>query len=147
MSQNFGKIEGCNKHIPQCQHKCCDFDNNYILLYPGELEKSKLKKAHLKIIDDDHFGGKKAVCIKRCTEKGFKPLECKIYPYFPFVNIRGEVEILVNTRCPLTREELAEHREQFLKLWKNLIKDKTMSNWVRQAKLSGEYELENKAKT
>ena len=144
MSQEIGKIDGCSEHASQCHHECCDFDDNYILLYPGELEKSELRKKHLKIVDNDHFGGKKAVCIKRCTEADFKPLECKIYPYFPKVNTRGKIEILVSKRCPLTREGLAEHRKIFLKLWNDLIKDPIMLNWLKQARLSGEYESENK---
>lgn len=148
--KSFGIIRECSKYIPRCHHKCCTFHDNYIVLYPGEWENSKLKKAHLTIIDDDYFGGKKVVCalgnhilsLRPCDPKiEFKPIDCKSYPYFPKIDKQGNIQILKGRRCPLTKKDLVQHKKLFLKAWKSLIKDKVILSWLKKVKLV-EYKLE-----
>jgi len=150
LPKSLGIIKECKKYIPQCQHKCCTFHNNYIVLYPGEWEKSKLRKDHLTIIDNDYFGGKKVQCrkgnhtlsLRPCNpEIEFKPLDCRSYPYFPQINSKGKIKIIKGKKCPLTDKDLAKHRKLFLKTWNSLIKDKTIFEWLKRVKLVG-YEPE-----
>lgn len=139
-NNDFGLIGACEKHTAQCQYKCCDFADNYILLYPGEYEQAKLKKDHLKIIDKDYLGGKKAICNGICKEGDLKPLDCKSYPYFPRINEKDELEVLKGNKCPLAEEELAEHKKKFMQIWKELLKDEAIFEWAKKSKEVG-YEL------
>jgi hypothetical protein len=125
--EDFGLIAACKRHTPRCHHKCCDFADNYIVLYPGELEKTKLDKSH--------FGGKKAVCLRLCREDSFKPLDCKSYPFFPKVGPRGEVEIVRGKKCPLKMDELTDHKEKFLEVWRTLIEDSAVLEWLKRVEL------------
>ena len=77
-----GKIEECKYFIGNCP--CCKIGSVKLFLFPGEFENSSLKKDHIKIIDQNYFGGKSATCKKYCKSGDFKPLECKTYPYSPF---------------------------------------------------------------
>ena len=135
--EDFGLIAACKRHTSRCHHKCCDFTDNYIVLYPGELEKTKLDKSHLRIIDDDYFGGKKAVCLRLCREDSFKPLDCKSYPLFPRVGPRGEVEIVRGKKCPLKMDQLVDHKEKFLDVWRALIEDGAVLEWLKKVELVG----------
>ena len=140
--KGFGRIKACGKHVPICNYKCCTFSNNYITLFPGEYEESDLGKTHLKITDDDYFGGKKAVCIKTCTSKSFIPLDCKSYPFFPRIDKDGLPGILKAKRCPLTEKELVEHEKQFLEIWSKLIKEDKICEWLKNVKEVG-YEIDD----
>ena len=148
--KSLGIIKECDKYIPKCNHKCCTFHNNFIVLYPGEWEKSKLRKAHLTIIDDDFFGGKKAICskgdhtlsLRPCNPKTeFKPLDCRCYPYFPKIGKRGDIKLLKGQKCPLTKKDLINQKKLVFKAWNFLIKDKKILNWLKKVKLVG-YKLE-----
>jgi len=75
--------------------KCCQFDEgNYIVTYPGELdaaEESGKSIQHLDIVGSYH-GGYKVVCRAKDTsicDGGYKPLDCKSYPFFPTVSEAG----------------------------------------------------------
>lgn len=138
--QNFGIIKDCENHISQCKCKCCNFNDNYIVLYPGEFEATKQKKNHIKIIDDNYFGGKKAICIRTCKEDEFKPIDCRSYPFFPKINNQGKIEIIKGSKCPLKKEELAIHKKNFNEIWNLLIKNKDISDWIKKIELIG-YEL------
>jgi len=139
--QNFGIIKNCDNHISQCKCKCCKFDNNYIILYPGEFENTKLKKDHIKIIDENYFNGKKAICVRPCKIDEFKPLDCKSYPYFPKINGIGELKIIKGTKCPLTEEELVIHKKRFLEIWDFLLKNEEIYEWVNAVDLIGYKEI------
>jgi len=140
--EKFGLIEACKKHAPQCHHMCCSFADNYIVLYPHEYETAKSNKSHLQIIDEDYFGGKKAICVRPCSKNDFKPLDCRSYPFFPRVNEQGEIEVLRGRKCPLKTEELVNHRREFLKVWRALIKDSMLLQWIKNIELVG-YEVED----
>lgn len=132
-----GLIPQCKKRKSECHWKCCSFSSNYIVLYPGEYETSGLDKSHLKIIDQNYHGGKKAICIKHCTAKSFKPFDCKTYPFFPIINQKNNIKLLKGIKCPLTKKELIKHKCWVLKTWKELLKNKKVRDWLREVKLIG----------
>lgn len=106
----FERKEGFDGKLPECptgncQFVCCQFGKNYIVTYPGELENADLSTDHLEVIDQDYMGGKKVTCIKACTEKDFKPLDCKLYPLWPLSN----GEFLVGNKCPLPAQAILRH--------------------------------------
>ena len=140
--QNFGIIKNCDNHISKCKCKCCKFDKNYIVLYPGEIESTKQNKTHLKIIDDNYYNGKKAICLRPCKNDDFKPIDCRSYPFFPKINERGVINILISVKCPLKKEELVNHKNKFFKIWKLLTKDKEIYDWINKVKLIGYKSLE-----
>lgn len=132
-----GKIIQCKIKSAQCHYKCCTFTNNYIVLYPGEFEKSTKKKSHLKIIDNNYYGGKKAVCTRHCTAADFKSLDCQSYPFFPYINSKRGIKILKGEKCPLTDDDLASHRRWFLKKWITLRKNPKIKEWIQKVELVG----------
>lgn len=135
--QNFGIIKTCNNYLSKCKYRCCSFSDNYIVLYPGEFEKSKLNKNHIQIIDDDYHGGKKAICLRPCKEEDFKPLDCRSYPYFPRINEKDNIGILKGIKCPLEEEDLIEHKKKFLEIWNDMIKDRKIFEWLKKVELVG----------
>ncbi len=135
------KIKACEKHLGMCNYTCCSFQDNYIVLYPDELETTRLNTEHLKIIDDNYHGGKKAICLKPCTEKDFKPFDCEIYPYFLHMSETGEVKFLKGKKCPLKKKELIHHKKDCLNKFKKLIKNQKIFEWQRNLELIG-YEIE-----
>jgi hypothetical protein len=139
--KNKGLIGGCSARSNQCKYKCCKFDKNFIVLLPGEYEASAKGKGHLKIIDHDYHGGKKAVCVRKCEKGDLKPIDCQSYPYFPSVDETGSMRLLFGNKCPLRKKELAEHREGFMEFWSGVLKDTAILNFVRNVKLIG-YEYE-----
>lgn len=132
-----GKIEKCQEHIPTCQ--CCSFASkrHYVVLYPGEFENSKLNKLHLRIIDEGYHGGKKAKCLRHCTAKDLKPMDCKSFPFFPMLSDESKLELLKSQLCPLKDLDLTEHRVKVLDVWGTLIKDKKILEWIKNVKLPG----------
>lgn len=144
-----GIIAGCS--TSRCWEKlgksrCCDFQQgNYIVLYPGELEEAQAagqSVAHLSITDADYHGGKKAVCIAQCTatcDNGFKPLDCKSYPYFPAPPVIDEVDfVMKGSKCPLQERHLAQHRYDVQMEWENLIEKKPeVGDWLNKVELVG----------
>jgi len=134
----------CKERSTECHYKCCTFTDNYIVLYPGEYEESMLKKEHLKIIDDYYYGGKKVICIKRCTSGDFKPLDCKSYPFFPFFDSDGNLRLIKGRKCPLEFGDLVEHKQWVLKEWGGLLKNSKIREWVKKIKLVGYEPLDEK---
>jgi hypothetical protein len=139
--QNLGLISRCDTRSSDCHYRCCVFTDNYIVLYPGEYEKTDKDKNHLIITDNNYFGGKKAVCTRRCTETSFKPLDCQSYPYFPRINKEGKIEIIVGKKCPLIKGELETHRTNVIGAWSLLIKNEGILEWLKKVELVG-YEPE-----
>lgn len=140
-TDTFGVIPGCASHSPICHWKCCTFADNYIVLYPKEFENSKLNKSHLRIIDDDYFGGMRAVCVRPCTRDDLKPLDCRSYPFFPRINEQGGMEILKGRKCPLAGQELVAHQDDVQEIWKQLMTDNAaIRNWLTKVALVG-YDL------
>lgn len=120
-----GKIEACQGHIPECHHKCCVFGANYIVLLPGELEKARATGQvtdHLTVIDDNYFHGQKVQCNRHCDQPGdMKPCDCAWYPYWPSLDSESKLHLIRGTKCPLTEDELANHKKQVLEEAQALI--------------------------
>lgn len=131
----LGEIEGYKKHIRKCP--CCEIKKVKIYILPGELEDSTLNKNHIKIINDNYFGGKLAICNKLCSISDFKPFDCKSYPYSPFINKEGKLILKRSKRCPLSPKELAKHKEKVFKMWKKIINYSKIKIWIKNIQYEG----------
>lgn len=106
---DFGLIGHCGKHQESGECKCCLFDTglgNWIGLLPGE--DDYLKKGDQATWEIKDFSGQKGLVCGRaglnCTNK---PLDCKLYPFFPCkaeiegVDEDGEWTYLIARNVPL----------------------------------------------
>jgi Fe-S-cluster containining protein len=75
---------------------------------------NEAKKAkHLKVIKEDYNGGMHVKCIandKKNCDNGYKPTQCKIYPFW----FRSDGTIEKSTRCPLKLNQLNDHKEKMI---------------------------------
>lgn len=136
-----GKINLCPKG--NCNFHCCEFNqNNYIVLFPNELEYARDKQMsleHLDIIGSIDERSFKAICKAKDREHcdfGYKPVDCMIYPIFP----NGEPDFLLKGRkCPLSNSELAAHVHKCNKLLDHLpfIERHELGQWFKKVKLVG----------
>ncbi len=132
-----GIIKQCVNRGSECHFKCCNFTTNFIVLYPGEYEESNLNKSHLKIIDENYHGGKKAVCTRLCAPGDFKPLDCKTYPFFPVIDSNNTIRLIKGSKCPLTNSELTRHKAWVMNTWIKLFRNEQIREWVKKVKLIG----------
>lgn len=132
-----GQIDLCR--YQDCQYACCDFaSGNFIALYPGELaaaQSSNSSISHLELAEDE-CGGHKAICRaadKANCDGGYKPLDCRTYPFFPTVEADGELALnLKGSKCPLEREQLALHYVWALSQWKRVLPSlDDLRSWLR----------------
>lgn len=94
-----------------CDGSCCKGDEDTgMYLFPGEKvmyenlpDWAKIRKSGLL------FGSKKVdffTCPGSCDRK-LRPLACRIFPLFPFIDISGNLEIIMDPRgkglCPLAK--------------------------------------------
>ena len=147
--ENNGIIPSCaNSGCSQTlgEKRCCDFQKgNYIVLYPGELDQARANgqsTAHLKIIDDNYHGAPKVVCTARDTatcDNGFKPLDCKSYPFFPAHPGAAGVDLLVKgKKCPLQAEHLKGHAAVVREAWKEVMaSNPDVRPWLKKVELVG----------
>src|ERR1700722_6602570 len=135
---------GCSQHLGE--KRCCDFQQgNYIVLYPGELDlarKAGHSTAHLKIIDDDYHAAQKVGCSAKETatcDNGFKPLDCKSYPFFPAAPNNGHVDLLVKgKKCPLQAEHLKVHAAFVRETWNEVMaSNPDVRAWLSKVELVG----------
>jgi len=131
----LGKIEGCKSHIIKCP--CCSIKKVKVYLLPREFEKSDLNKKHLEIINDNYLGGKIAICNKLCSENDLKPFDCKSYPYSPFIDKNGNLILKKSTKCPLSKNELSDHKEKVFKMWKKIVKNSKAKEWIKSIRYDG----------
>ena len=141
-NENSGKIYACREKSKTCGYKCGSFSDNYIVMYPGEYEMTELKKDHLQIIENNYWGGKKVICTTRCFDEDYKPIDCQSYPYFPFVDMDNNIKIQIGTKCPLTKNELLNHKEHFLKNWEFLLSEQIIE-WIKHINLIGYKTIED----
>lgn len=107
-----------------CGFKCCSFGSTgstgYTLMLPNEYETADKDVSHLKVIDDDYFGGKKVQCVAtnlfEC-DGGYKPIQCRVYPVW-IKNIEEEV-VLKSLKCPLNEDVLDKHKADALQTLKS----------------------------
>lgn len=108
---NKGLIGGCAKS--GCGYKCCSFGKDgHIVILPKELDSHKNEIAHLQIIEDNYFGGKKVRCVaKDCKmcDNGYKPIMCRAYPLWVKSVRKGFV--FHSLKCPLSLSLLSRHKE------------------------------------
>ena len=79
-----------------CGAVCCTGgDNDGMLLFPGESTELPTRAAEL---------GELAVCSGKC-DRSKRPLSCRIFPFFPAVDEKGRVSVVIDARarrlCPL----------------------------------------------
>lgn len=79
-----------------CSKACCKGDENTgMLLFPLEETTLTVKEEN---------GIRLAVCGGEC-DRSERPLSCRIFPFFPMVNDKGEIEAVIDSRgfgvCPL----------------------------------------------
>ena len=88
-----------------CGGRCCldSADSEGMLLFPGE--ETLLTQTDFTIRPAD--GGWLLTCGGACDRR-FRPLACRIFPLFPYVNESGRVQAVYDPRgfrmCPLVRE-------------------------------------------
>jgi Fe-S-cluster containining protein len=129
-----------------CGFRCCDFQQgNYIVLYPGELEAAQLRSestSHLQDLEP-YEGGYKAVCKAADTatcDGGYKPLDCKSYPFFPSINEEdGSVDVVLKGgKCPLTADMIPDHRQWVGTEWGRLAeRHSDVGQWIAKVRLVG----------
>jgi len=127
-----------------CGFTCCNFQQgNYIVLYPDELEaaiRSGASIKHLKLLENYH-GGFKIVCsaINTATcDSGFKPLDCRSYPYFPTVVDGKIVANLKGKKCPLPTSKTNEHTRYVQEEWEKIACQKpSVLTWLGKVELVG----------
>ena len=136
--------------IPHCPHnncgfRCCQFNQgNYIVTYPGELDAAKeigLSVQHLCIVGTIG-GGEKVVCQARDTstcDNGYKPLDCRSYPFFPNISGLGKIEAnLKGSKCPLGAKLVPWHRAWVIRTWRNLAtRHPAVYDWLAKVTLVG----------
>ncbi len=91
-----------------CGANCCNGDDETgMLLFPGEPTALRVSKT-----EDRRL----AVCGGVCNRNA-RPLACRIFPFFPFVQPDGGIDVRIDPRgrgvCPLVRMEhdvLFSHR-------------------------------------
>ncbi len=128
-----------------CGFKCCEFQQgNYIVMYPGEYENARdagSSISHLKIINPDDSGGKRAVCTAANTancDNGYKPLDCQSYPLFPQMSPDGDIgSIIKGEKCPLLESELGAHRESMMEAWTPHLAEPKFVTWLKNVSLVG----------
>ncbi len=125
------RIVSCKNFLPECS--CCKSYKPRIILFPGEYENSKLNKDHLVIKKEDYFGGKLATCTRLCKDSDLKPVDCKSYPFFPYFDKEERIFLKKSISCPLSKEDLKEHKKKTLACWKELAKDKKIANCIKNA--------------
>jgi len=143
MPDSVGKIPYCLHQ--DCGFACCDFAaDNFIVLYPGELEKAVLAGKSVEHLDysPDGQGGYRAICQAKNTatcDNGYKPLDCACYPLFPTVDENGHLRAgLKGGKCPLQLRHLGDHQRWVLRRWQELVDSiPQLTEWIRQTKLVG----------
>ena len=127
-----------------CGFKCCNFTDNYILMYPGEWESVPVdKKDHLRITGGFR-GGLKAQCTRRCDPEGlYKPLDCGSYPLFPMANADGTFRWIAGRKCPLIgnsryHRSVERHRVKVEAKWREVIaRSHSVRWWLEDIRMVG----------
>jgi hypothetical protein len=110
-----------------CGFKCCSFGSTsktgYTIMLPNEYENADKNVSHLKIIDDDYFGGKKVQCTAKSLfdcDGGYKPIQCRVYPIW-MESLEKDI-VLKSLKCPIQEVDLPEHKRAAIELFKSYDK-------------------------
>ena len=107
-----------------CGGACCKSDEGEdetgMYLFPGE--EKMFEKAGFRIEESAlEYGGKRAkilFCDGKCERKS-RPLSCRIFPLFPYIDKFGELRVITDKRglfvCPLCRAELRDFDSRFIR--------------------------------
>lgn len=94
-----------------CANKCCKgSDNDGMLLFPSEKEFFE-NKPNFKVYYDEKSDCDAVVCLAPC-ERGERPLSCRLFPLFPYVeeeNGEKKLNVALDVRalgvCPLADDK------------------------------------------
>lgn len=127
-----GLIDSCRES--GCGWKCCSFGSGgHLVILPHELDDEPNIR-HLKIIDDDYFGGKKAKCVaKDCKtcDGGYKPVMCRAYPVW--VKSVSNRILIKSSRCPLGNESLQGHAEYVMNIFEEYNRHTPIDSFLSKA--------------
>src|SRR5262249_36867287 len=111
---------------------------------PGELEEAQQhgeSVAHLRITQDDDHGGKRAVCTACDTascDGGYKPLDCRSYPFFPVIEDGRVGAVIKGRKCPLLVQHLIDHARWVEFAWNRVLaRSPKVRRWLAAVKLHG----------
>lgn len=92
-----------------CNGACCEGDDETgMYLFPGEERMYEGDDGWFEIMESDfEYAGKNAklfVCKEPCDREK-RPLGCRIFPLLPYINVQGEMSVILDPRgkglCPL----------------------------------------------
>ena len=147
LSEKSGSYDGKISVCPyqNCGFRCCKFNqDNYIVMYPGEVEEAVAagkSLSHLQLTP--YHGGHKAICKAKNTascDDGYKPLDCRCYPFFPKIAKEklSLLSVIKGGKCPLQKRHLFEHKNWVKRLWRNLKKrNSKVIEWLEKVRLIG----------
>ena len=126
-----------------CNNKCCKEGSEGMYLFPYESEFLN-NKTDKKIIKTD-CNMDLFLCDGEC-DRDFRPLSCRIFPLFPYLDDKGNLEIKFDIRaksiCPLQFTDIPEIQIQkrfikrIKKVFYRLVKYRVFNDYCR--KLSDE---------
>lgn len=118
-----------------CSSACCDGgEDDGMLLFPNESTTLTIREAS---------PGRLAVCNGSC-ERSERPFSCRIFPFFPAVDKRGRVRVILDPRakriCPLAAySENVIFDRSFIRAvgraGKMLVKDEQCRRFMRELTL------------
>ncbi|MCC8161382.1 MAG: hypothetical protein LIO53_08800 [Oscillospiraceae bacterium] len=98
-----------------CGKACCKGDDSGMFLFPGEKEVFNLlcpdwikidKTDFTYRFDNKTYTAPIAMCTGNC-DRYQRPLACRIFPLTPYLNEKGELEIIIDPRgkgiCPMAK--------------------------------------------
>ncbi len=107
-----------------CGNACCeDGEGEQLGMYLFPFEEEALEGAsNLDIQDSDFCIHEKAVKIAFCKpycDRKMRPLSCRIFPLFPYVDREGNMQIIIDPRsracCPLHKADMRDFSPQFVR--------------------------------
>lgn len=114
-----------------CGNACCvDSGEETLGMYLFPFEEEVLKGAENLTIEDSDFRinekpVKIAFCSPYCNRRE-RPLSCRIFPLFPYVDRLGKMKVIIDPRsrecCPLHGMEVNELSSQFVRGVRHIAK-------------------------
>ncbi len=141
-----------------CNDACCKGDDETgMYLFPGEECIYKGENGWFQICESEFTysdaGKEKSVelfvCKKACQREK-RPLSCRIFPLLPYINMYGELEVIMDPRgrgiCPLVIMDLTHLDDEFVKRVKRVGQIMMKSPQMREylwalSRLVDEYKL------
>lgn len=124
-----------------CGNACCvDSGEEPLGMYLFPFEEDALQGTkNLTIEDSDFLINEKPVKIAFCSpycDRRERPLSCRIFPLFPYVDRLGKMQVIIDPRsrdcCPLHRLERNELSSQFVRGVRHIAKLLMMNESTRE---------------